>query len=121
MGAQGGDEPRKLDWIRHAAQSAALTASVCTGAFLLAKTGLLDGKSATTNRNAYDAFEKKFPRVKLIRGVRLVDSGNVATATGLTAGIDLALRITERFYGRDVAQHIAAYEEWPSQGWIIKA
>ncbi len=121
VGAQGGDDARKLEWIRRTASKAELTASVCTGAFLLGKAGLLDGKSATTNRIAYDAFEKKFPKVKLIRGVRLVEAGNIATATGLTAGIDLALHITDRFYGRDIAQKIAAYEEWPSQGWIVKA
>lgn len=118
MGAQGGDDEHKLEWIRQAARHADLTASVCTGAFLLAKTGLLDGKAATTNRGAYDSFEKSFPKVKLVRGVRFVDSGSVATATGLTAGVDLALHIIERFYGRAVAQQVADYEEWHSDGWL---
>ncbi len=121
IGAQVSDakrEKRTLEWIRHAAHKAELTASVCTGAYLLAKSGLLDGKSATTNRNAYDDFEKTFPRVKLIRGVRFVDSGSVASATGLTAGIDLSLHIVDRFYGRKVAQDLAEYEEWSSKGWI---
>ena len=118
IGAQNPDEPGKLDWIRRVAKNAELTTSVCTGAFVLAKTGLLDGHRATTNRNAYDAFAKKFPKVSLVRGVRFVESGPFMTATGLTAGMDLALRITERFYGRDIAQSIAAYEEWPSKGWM---
>jgi transcriptional regulator GlxA family with amidase domain len=87
-------------------------ASVCTGAFPLGKTGLLDGKRATRNRNACDDFEKSYPKVKLVRGVRFIDSGDVATATGLTAGIDLAIHIVERYYGRGVAQKIADYEEW---------
>jgi len=120
MGGQiGGGDDRKLEWIRHAAKKADLTASVCTGAFVLAKTGLLDGRSATTNRNAYDQFEKKFPMVKLIRGVRFVESGPVSTATGLTAGIDLALRITERFYGHKASQDLADYEEWTSMALIV--
>ena len=112
-------QTRKLEWIRHAAQGADLTASVCVGAFEVGKAGLFDGHSATTNRNAYDEFERTFPRVKLIRGVRFVESGRVASATGLTAGIDLALRITERFCGHALAQKIATYEEWASTGWAL--
>lgn len=110
-------QARKLEWIRKAAQKADLTASVCVGAFVLGKAGLFDGHSATTNRNAYDEFERTFPKVRLVRGVRFVESGGVASATGLTAGIDLALRITERFCGHAVAQKIAAYEEWASDTW----
>jgi transcriptional regulator GlxA family with amidase domain len=98
--SDGGWERRALDWIRGAAGKAELTASVCTGAFLLAKSGLLYGKRATTNRNAYDHFAKTFPKIQLVRGVRFVEAGSVASATGLTAGIDLALHIVERFYGR---------------------
>lgn len=120
MGAQSSDDPRAIAWIRHVANSHALVASVCTGAFLLAKTGLLDGHSATTNRNAYDRFAEMFPKVKLMRGVRFVESGQFATATGLTAGIDLALRVTERYYGHAIAENIAAYEEWTSRDWIVK-
>ena len=110
---------RKYEWMRHAAQKADLTASVCVGAFELGEAGLLDGQSATTNRNAYDRFEKAFPKVKLVRGVRFVESGPVATATGLTAGMDLAFRITERFCGHDLAQKVATYEEWVSTAWVI--
>ena len=121
IGGQTSEEEQEresLNWIRHAANKADLSASVCTGAYLLAKSGLLDGKTATTNRNAYDDFEKKFPRIKLIRGVRFVEAGSVASAAGLTAGIDLALHIVERFFGRKTAQAIADYEEWPSKAWL---
>jgi transcriptional regulator GlxA family with amidase domain len=90
---------------------------VCVGAFELGRAGLLDGQSATTNRNAYEKFQKEFPKVKLVRGVRFVESGRVATATGLTAGLDLALRITERFCGHALAKKIADYEEWTSNAW----
>jgi transcriptional regulator GlxA family with amidase domain len=112
IGAQDGDDSRTIEWIRQVAERADLVASVCVGAFVLAKTGLLDGKRATTNRNAYDDFQKAFPKVELVRGVRFVDSGRVATATGLTAGIDLALHIVERYYGPEVARKVAHYEEW---------
>src|SRR6516162_4563107 len=116
IGAQLGDEAPAVEWIQRVAHNADLVGSVCTGAFLLAKTGLLDGKRATTNRNAYDDFEKSFQKVKLVRGVRFIDSGRVATATGLTAGIDLAFHIVERYYGRDAAQELAVYEEWRQIG-----
>jgi transcriptional regulator GlxA family with amidase domain len=121
IGGQTSDEEQEreaLQWIRQAANKAELSASVCTGAYLLAKSGLLDGKTATTNRNAYDDFEKKFPRIKLVRGVRFVEAGSVASAAGLTAGIDLALHIVERFFGRKTAQEVADYEEWPSKAWV---
>lgn len=112
IGAQPNPSGAAIAWIRRVAKNADLVASVCTGAFVLAGTGLLDGRNATTNRNAYDRFEKTFPRVKLVRGVRFVDEGNVASATGLTAGIDLALHIVRRFYGAGAAAQVAAYEEW---------
>jgi transcriptional regulator GlxA family with amidase domain len=118
MGAQLGEDDAKIEWIRRVFPKAQLTASVCTGSFLLAKTGLLDGKSATTNRNAYEEFQKSFPKVKLVRGVRFVDNGTTATATGLTAGVDLALHMINRFYGPKVARLIADYEEWPTKGWV---
>ena len=121
IGGQVNDEQRErasLAWIRRAAGKADLSASVCTGAYLLAKSGLLDGKTATTNRNAYDDFEKRFPRVKLVRGVRFVEAGSVASATGLTAGIDLALHIVDRFFGRKTAEDVAEYEEWSSKAWF---
>ncbi|HXI87911.1 MAG TPA: DJ-1/PfpI family protein [Parvularculaceae bacterium] len=112
MGAQMSDNAA-VEWIRRASKKADLTASVCTGAFLFGQTGLLDGKRATTNRNAYDSFAQSFPKVKLVRDVRFVDDGDVATATGLTAGIDLSLHIIKRFYGQEIAEKVARYEEWP--------
>lgn len=116
-GQDRNDDPIKHQWIQHVHQSAKLSASVCTGAFLLAKSGILDGEAATTNAAAYDDFEKQFPRIKLIRGVRFVESGRVATSTGLTAGMDLALRVVDRFYGREATEKLAKYEEWPSSAW----
>ena len=87
--------------------------SICTGAFKLASAGLLDGKKATTHHDYMDAFAKKFPNVQLERGQRFVQSSDVIyTAAGLSSGIDLALHIVEKFYGREVADRTAAYMEY---------
>lgn len=85
--------------------------SVCTGAFQLARVGLLDGLPATTHHDFWDAFEKEFPKVRLQRGPRFVDNGRVATAGGLTSGIDLALHVVGRYFGEETAARTAAYME----------
>ncbi len=112
MGAQGEHTPAKISWIREASARADLVMSVCTGAFLLAKTGLLDGMTATTHHDFYDNFEKQFPKVQLVRGPRYVEHGKIATAGGLTSGIELALRIVERYYGTPTANQTAYYMEY---------
>ena len=91
--AQSGSDAM-LEWIRTSAKIADVVMSVCTGAFILAKTGLLAGKAATTHHGSYDRFAMQFRDVKLKRGFRFVESEpNLATAGGLTSGIDLALRV----------------------------
>jgi len=119
--AQGGQGAAALDWIRKSSKGADLTMSVCTGAFLLAKTGLLAGRPATTHHGSYKTFAMEFPDVHLRRGARFVEDGNVASAGGLTSGIDLALRVVERYYGRDAAQRTAWYMEYQGQGWLDAA
>ena len=89
--------------------------SVCTGAFVLADTGLLDGKAATTHHNFYDDFESTYPQVELVRGRRFVEHDRLATAGGLTSGIDLALRVVERYLGRRGARVTARYLEYSSR------
>jgi len=116
--AQSEPSPAVLDWIRKSSKTTDVTMSVCTGAFVLAKTGLLDGKSATTFHGAFGRFAMKFPDVQLKRGARFVENGNLATAGGLSSGIDLALRVVERYYGRDVAQKTAYNMEYQGQGWM---
>jgi putative intracellular protease/amidase/YHS domain-containing protein len=115
--AQGDDSPAVLDWIRKASQTADVTMSVCTGALLLAKTGLLDGKTATTHHNSYKIFERQFPKITLKRGARFVEAGNLASAGGLTSGMDLAMRVVERYFGREVAETNAYYMEYQGDGW----
>lgn len=116
--AQSADNEATLNWIRKASQTADLTMSVCTGAFLLAKTGLLNGKAATTHHGSYGRFGMSFKEIKLKRGYRFVDSGNVATAGGLTSGIDLAFHLVERYYGRTIAENSANYMEYQGTGWL---
>lgn len=112
MGAQGQHTPEKIAWIKEASRTADVVMSVCTGAFLLAKTGLLDGLRATTHHDFYDSFEKKFPAVHLVRGPRYIDNGKFAAAGGLTSGIELALYVVERYMGSAAAQQTAYYMEY---------
>ena len=116
--AQSEPSPAVLDWIRKSSKTTDVTMSVCTGAFVLAKTGLLDGKSATTFHGAFGRFAMKFPNIDLKRGARFVENGNLATAGGLSSGIDLALRVVERYYGREVAKETAYTMEYQGQGWM---
>ncbi|MBA5636322.1 DJ-1/PfpI family protein [Duganella sp. LX20W] len=116
--AQGDPDEAMLAWIRTAAQTADLTMSVCMGAFLLARTGLLAGQAATTHHSAYVQFQMEFPDIVLKRGARYVESGKLASAGGLSSGIDLALRVVERYCGRDVAVRTADHLEYQGQGWL---
>jgi putative intracellular protease/amidase/YHS domain-containing protein len=113
-------EPSKatLEWIRRSTKTTDMTMSVCTGAFVLAKTGLLSGKAATTYHGAFVPFTNEFPEVHLKRGARFVEDGNLATAGGLSSGIDLALRVVERYFGREVAQKTAYDMEYQGLGWM---
>jgi transcriptional regulator GlxA family with amidase domain len=114
--------PAVLEWLRKTSATADLIMSVCTGAFVLGHAGLLSGKRATTHHDFHDRLAAQFPDVKLERGVRFVEGApNLATAGGLTSGIDLALRVVERYFGRDVAQRTADYMEYQSRGWIAPA
>ena len=116
--AQSKPSPAVLEWITKSSKNADVTMSVCTGAFVLAKTGLLNGKSATTFHGAFGRFAMEFPNIQLKRGARFVETGNLATAGGLSSGIDLALRVVERYYGREVAQKTAYTMEYQGQGWM---
>jgi transcriptional regulator GlxA family with amidase domain len=106
------------EWLRKVSPATDVTMSVCTGAFQLAKAGLLDGKSAATHHAFLDQLETKFPKVKVQRGVRFVEGEKISTAGGLSSGIDLALRVVERYFGRKAAERTAAYMEYQGTGWL---
>jgi transcriptional regulator GlxA family with amidase domain len=108
------------EWLRKTSRTADLTMSVCTGAFQLAKAGLLSGLEATTHHDFLDRFASMYPDIKVKRGLRFVEGApKIATAGGLSSGIDLALRVVERYYGRTAAERTAAYMEYQSKGWIV--
>jgi transcriptional regulator GlxA family with amidase domain len=116
--AQRGRSEAMRNWILKTHETADITMSVCTGAFLLASTGLLKGKAATTHHDFYDRFASQFPDVELRRGLRFVEHGKLMTAGGLSSGIDGALRIVERYFGRETAQQTAVYMEYQGRGWV---
>src|SRR3984957_15687312 len=110
-----------LEWIRTSTKSTDVTMSVCTGAYVLAKTGLLSGKSATTFHRAYEDFAVEFPDIHLKRGARFVADGNLASSGGLTSGMDLAFRAVERYFGRKVTEKLAFQLEYQGKGWMSAA
>lgn len=110
-------DPALQAWLKSASATADVTMSVCTGAFKLAEAGLLAGLSATTHHDYWDSFAEQYPDIPLQRGLRFVDSGRIATAGGLTSGIDMALHVVGRYFGEEAAQATATYMEHDSAGW----
>jgi transcriptional regulator GlxA family with amidase domain len=108
-----------IDWLKKTAPMTDVTMSVCTGAFKLAKAGLLAGNPATTHHEFLDKLEKEYPDIQVKRGVRFVELEKISTAGGLTSGTDLALRVVERYFGREIAQNAADYMEYQGKGWIV--
>lgn len=108
VGAQAGRTPEKLEWIRRVHAQADVTFAICTGSYVLAAAGLLDGRRATTHHRFYDSFAKYFPKVEVVRDVPYVDLGDVATARGIAGSTAFALKLVERYYGAAAA--IAARE-----------
>jgi len=115
--AQGGRSEAQRRWLLESARTADLTMSVCTGASMLAAYGLLDHRRATTHHMFVDGMQRKYSAVKFVTGLRYVDNGRVATAGGLSSGIDLALHVVERYYGREIAQTTADYMEYSGERW----
>jgi transcriptional regulator GlxA family with amidase domain len=89
-----------------------IMASVCTGAFLLARAGLLRGVRATTHWASLDVFRQAFPETRVVDDARFVDEGHIMTAGGITAGIDLALYIVEKTIGSEIAEKTAKRMEY---------
>ena len=107
------NDPHIVEWIQAYSRRASITASVCTGAFLLAKAGLLDGKAATTHWEDIEDFRTQFSNVKVREGVRWVDEGPVVTSAGIAAGIDMSLHLVSRIAGQDLALATARQLEVP--------
>jgi len=110
----GGDGTRSLPelarivaWLKAVAQKARRVTSVCSGAYLLAEAGLLDGKRATTHWGRSDDFARRYPKVRLAPDRIFVREGDIWTSAGITAGIDLALALIEDDQGSKVARAVA--------------
>jgi len=114
--SKAADNPRAIKWIQDKARNARYIMSVCTGAFLLARTGLLDGLSATTFHSAIPSLEQAAPKTKIVYDQRYVDNGKVITTAGLSSGIDGALHLVERIQGKGQAQYEALVLEYNWEG-----
>lgn len=109
-GWQGIDVPvpeRTLDALRKAHAQGARLMSICSGSFVLAATGLLDGKRATTHWRYADALQRRYPRVQVDADVLYVDEGNLLTSAGSAAGLDLCLHLVRRDHGPVIANQVA--------------
>ncbi len=106
------DNPATIAWIQSQHASTEITTSVCTGALLLAKAGLLDGLPVTTHWDAFDELLGHFPHLQTDITQRVIDTGDVVTSAGVSAGIDMALAMVERLHGRKVAEETARGMEY---------
>jgi transcriptional regulator GlxA family with amidase domain len=104
-----------LDWVRRSAEQATLTASVCTGAFILAKVGLLEGLSVTTHWEDIPDLREMFPGLKVVDSVPYVDEGNIVTSAGISAGIGMSLHLVGRVLGVEMARATARQMEYDWQ------
>lgn len=104
--------PQLIQWVQKSAQSSKHVMSVCTGAFILSKAGLLDGLSATTIQHAIEDLQKASPKTKVVHDQRYVDNGKIITTAGLSSGIDGAFHLLARMNGEGEAQAIALGMEY---------
>ncbi|PFT26486.1 AraC family transcriptional regulator [Bacillus thuringiensis] len=101
-----------IKWIHQQMKEVKLMTSVCTGALLLAKTGLLDGLKATTHWASIQAFKKDFPNVEVMENVKFVDEGHIITSAGISAGINMSFHIVKNLLGVEIAEETAKSMEY---------
>jgi transcriptional regulator GlxA family with amidase domain len=101
-----------IDWIKEQAPKVELLLSVCTGALLLAKAGLLDGLAATTHHRALSELRDIAPNTTLRPDERFVDNGRIVLSAGISAGIDMSLYVVSRLLGKDAATETAHHMEY---------
>jgi transcriptional regulator GlxA family with amidase domain len=104
---------RLVAWIAERSGRVEALASVCTGALLLDKAGLLDGRRATTHWQALGLLRRLFPAVDVVEDRHVVEDGALITSAGISAGIDLALRLVARHHGEPIARATARHMEYP--------
>lgn len=112
-----------IDWINARKSITDYHFSVCTGAFIIAKAGLLDNMTATTFHLSIEDLKKSYPKTKVLSEVRFVDNGKVITTAGISAGIDGALHLVAKLKGEQAAIDVARYMEYdnwvPNKGLIL--
>lgn len=116
----GGEGARKvemynnelLEWIKKVQPGTKLVMSVCTGSFILAAAGFLNNASATTHWKLLDKFEKSYPNIKVIRGVKYVDEGKFLTAAGISAGLDASFYVVSKLTTKAIALDTAKHMEY---------
>jgi transcriptional regulator GlxA family with amidase domain len=117
-------DPALISWIHSRKDATQYYFSVCTGAFILGKAGILDGLTATTFHESIESLRKQVPMTKVLANVRFVDNGRVITTAGISAGIDGALHLVAKLKGEEMAKEVASYMEYdkwlPEQGLVIK-
>jgi transcriptional regulator GlxA family with amidase domain len=107
------ENERLVGWIAKRARQTSCVASVCTGALLLGSARLLDGRRATTHWRVLSEMRHWFPEAHVIDEEHVIDEGDLVTSAGISAGIDMALRIVARDHGEAIARATARYMEYP--------
>ncbi len=102
-----------LAWIARCSQEVEILASVCTGALLLGRAGLLDGKRATTHWRCLDWMQELFQNTTVEKNLHVVEDGKLITSAGISAGIDMALIVVARYFGEEIARATARQMEYP--------
>jgi transcriptional regulator GlxA family with amidase domain len=110
--------PATLAWIARTAATAHITASVCTGAFLLAASGVLRTGEVTTHWEDVEELRKQFPALTVVDGPRWIDHGNLVTSAGISAGMDMSLHLVARLAGQGLAERTARQMDYR---WIRNA
>lgn len=109
-----------IEWIKTCSEKTELTVSVCTGALLLARAGLLEGLSATTHHMALDLLRDVAPNTRVLNNSRVVDNGRIILSGGISAGIDMSFYVVARLLGKETALETAKYMEYDWNPDLIK-
>jgi transcriptional regulator GlxA family with amidase domain len=106
------DNEQLLDYLRRASERAEIVMTVCSGSALLSRSGVLDGRRATTNKAYFTQCAAEGPKVNWVPMARWVDDGKFVTSSGVSAGMDMALAVIQRKLGAEAASRLAAMTEY---------
>jgi transcriptional regulator GlxA family with amidase domain len=101
-----------LNWIKEKYNKLEFLLSVCTGVFIIANTGLLNGLKASTHHSSFEEFEKSFPEIELVKDKKYTDNGKIITAAGVSSGINMSLHVINKLHGEKIMQKTADYIEF---------